>query len=106
MIINKTYSEYCLESLQSLKVSRHRLLFPNEEMSIQERLKATVVFLKSLNIDITEKVIKRLRYLMTVKWDKEDKTIEVNICISKVEVTITTIETEYSIKKVLKDVSV
>ena len=106
MIINKTYSEYCLESLKSLKVSEHRLLFPNEEMSIQERLKATVVFLKSLNIDITEKVIKRLRYLLTVKWDKEDKTIEVNICISKVEVTITTTETEYSIKKVSEKVSI
>ena len=101
MITNKTYSEYCLESSQSLKVHRHRLLFPNTDMSIQERIKVTIIFLKSLNIDVKEKVIERLRYLWALKLEEEDKTIEVKMDICKVEVTITTTETEYTIKKVL-----
>lgn len=103
MITNKTYSEYCLESSQSLKVSRHRLLFPNVEMPMQERIKVTIVFLESLNIDVKEKVIEILRKLLTVKWEEEDKGIEANMYKDKVEVIITTTETEYSIKKVLED---
>ena len=104
MITNKTYSEYRLESSRSLKVSKHRLLFPNAEMSIQERIKVTIVFLKSLNIDVIEEVIERLRYLVAIKWEEEDKVIEVKMDIYKVEVIITTTETEYSIKKVLEGV--
>lgn len=103
MITSKIYSEYCLESSQSLKVSRHRLLFPNVEMPMQERIKVTIVFFKSLNIDVKEKVIEILRKLLTVKWEEEDKGIEANMYKDKVEVIITTTETEYSIKKVLED---
>lgn len=104
MITNKTYSEYCLESSQVTNVSKHRLLLNNKEMSIQERIKVTIVFLKSLNIDVEEKVIERLRYLMTIEWEEEDKTIEIKINTHQVDVTITTTETEYSIKKVLDGV--
>lgn len=104
MITNETYSEYRLESSKSLKVSKHRLLFPNADMSIQERMKVTIVFLKSLNIDVKEKVIEKLRYLWTIKLEEEDKAIEVKMDICKVDVTITTTETEYSIKKVSEDV--
>lgn len=104
MITNKTYSEYRLESSQSSKVAKHRLLFPNADMSIQERIKVTIVFLKTLNINVKEKVIERLRYLLAIKWEEEDKAIEVKMDICKVDVTITTTETEYSIKKVLEDV--
>lgn len=104
MITNTTYSEYCLESSQVTKVSKHRLLFPNEEMSIQERIKVTAIFLESLNINVKEKIIQGLIYLLTEKWEEEDKTIEVKINIRQVEVIITTTETEYSIKKVSEDV--
>lgn len=104
MINNETYSEYRLESSKSLKVSKHRLLFPNADMSIQERIKVTIVFLKTLNINVKEKVIEKLRYLLNIKWEEEDKAIEAKLDICKVEVIITTTETEYSIKKVLEDV--